>query len=83
MGDDIERINESVEERPVGEEDIEEQENVCMLEEPVELENAMDTDSDELDISIEDKFGGEMSPDEARRILYNVDPHEVEGESEK
>ena len=45
---------------------------------PGELESAMASVTDEQDISLAEKFGGEIPPERAREILRHANPDEVE-----
>jgi hypothetical protein len=45
---------------------------------PGEMESAMQTESDEADISIADKFGGEVDPEMARAALRRAEADEAE-----
>lgn len=49
---------------------------------PIELDTAMDTESDEDIDTIEDEFAGQMTEIRARRILREAEPEE-ETESEE
>jgi phage gp29-like protein len=51
--------------------------------EPVEMDSAMDTDSDEEDFSIEDKFAGDVTPRRARELLEETEPGESEEQAGK
>jgi hypothetical protein len=44
----------------------------------VEMESAMETGTDEDAISIEERFGGEMKPEDARRALQQTEPEQTE-----